>query len=267
MLALFIDDFKNKKVISLWTTSITISNSWLPMMAGSLVECIDSIFLPSPNLYMWLDCPKETYCWSSSLRLLTSWVSHSFLHTVLLGPQSNKAQPHVSDVKSLSSFRLSKSLWWGTTLFTMNVFSFSLSRQFCAQWLILWQMAHFVGFPYLSKGFLPCLDCGLFVGSCLAILQFRLFDCCCKYLGVWMVFFFCMTWFLSFCWRKYCCNSLWHSGILQGILGSDNQNLHHYLNQPGGVVSEKLVLVLYLSYWVQMWVHRKCQKKSLWVWF
>ena len=77
----------------------------------------------------------------------------------------------------------------------MNVFSFSLSGQFCAQWLILWQMAHFIGFPNLSKGFLPYLDCGLPVSSSLAILQFELFDCgCvgvrCKYLGVWYGIFF-----------------------------------------------------------------------------
>ena len=206
--------------MSLSTTSVTISNLWLPMMAGILAECIDSNFLPSPNLYMPLDCPKGTFCWSPSLRLWTYWVSHSFFHTFLLTAQSNKAELHVSDVKFLSSFGLSKSLWWRTTSFTMNVFSLSLSGQFCDQWLILWQMAHFIGFPYLSKGFLSCLDCGLFVGSCLAILQFGLFDCCYKCLEVWygfffsFFFFFCMTWFLCFCWRKYRCNSLCHSGIL-----------------------------------------------------
>lgn len=51
-------------------------------------------------------------------------------------------------------------------------------------------MAHFIGFPYLSKGFLPCFEYGLFVIFCLAILQFVFFDCCsvdvhCKYLGLW----------------------------------------------------------------------------------
>ena len=79
----------------------------------------------------------------------------------------------------------------------MNVFSFSLSGKFCVRWLILWQMAHFVGFPYLSKEFLPGLDCSLHVSSCLAILQIRLFHCgCvdvrCKNLGIWygVLFFY-----------------------------------------------------------------------------
>ena len=81
----------------------------------------------------------------------------------------------------------------------MNVFSFSLSGRFCVQWLILWQVAYFFVFPYLSNGFLPSFGCSLLVNSCLVILQFGLFDCCgvgvrFKYLGVWysiFVFFLC----------------------------------------------------------------------------
>lgn len=104
MLTFFTDNFKNNNGLSLSTTSIvTISGLWLPIMTRILAECMESIFPPSPNLYMLLDCPKETFCWSSSRRLLTYWVSHSFLHTVLLAPQS-KAELHVSDVKFWSSF-------------------------------------------------------------------------------------------------------------------------------------------------------------------
>lgn len=120
-------------------------------------------------------------------------------------------------------------------------------------------MAHFIGFPYLSKGFLPCFEYGLFVIFCLAILQFVFFDCCsvdvhCKYLGLWNgIFVFCVTWFLCFCWTRYRYNNLYHIGILWGILGSDNRSLPHYSkciwvsDRLDGFVLEKLVLVLYLS--------------------
>ena len=102
---------------------------------------------------------------------------------VLLTPQSNKAELHISDVKFLSSFVLVKNHF----IYNECVF-ISLSGQFCVQWLILWQMA--LCWVSISTGFLPCLDCGLHVSSCLATLQFGLFDCgCvgvrCKYLGVW----------------------------------------------------------------------------------
>ena len=133
---------------------------------------MESIFLLFPNVLMLFDCPKENLWWSSSTRLLTYWARHSFLHTVLLVAQGNKAELHVSDVKFLSSFGFWKWLWWRTTLFIHSVFSFSLPGRFCAEWLTLWRMAYFVGFPYISNGFLPSFGCGLLVNSCLVILQF-----------------------------------------------------------------------------------------------
>ena len=143
ILAFYIDDFKNSNCMSLSTTSVTISNLWLPMIAGILAECMESIVLLFPNVPMLFDCPKENLWWSSSPRLLTYWARHSFLHTVLLIAQCKKAELHVSDVKFLSSFGFWKWLWWRTTSFTMNVFSFSLLGRFCAEWLTLWQMAYF----------------------------------------------------------------------------------------------------------------------------
>ena len=52
MLALFIGNFENNNGISLSTTSVTISNLWLPVIAGILADCMESTFLPAPNLYM-----------------------------------------------------------------------------------------------------------------------------------------------------------------------------------------------------------------------
>ena len=50
ILALFIDDVENNRVISLSATSVSISRLRVPMMAGILTECSAFTFLPSPNL-------------------------------------------------------------------------------------------------------------------------------------------------------------------------------------------------------------------------
>ena len=101
MLALFIDDFENNNGMSLSTTSANDARDFSRMYRFDLFTIPNSIYV--------IRIPKRDFLLIFTTKIVNI-LSHSFPHTVLLA-QSNKAELHVSDVKFLSSFGLSKSLW------------------------------------------------------------------------------------------------------------------------------------------------------------
>ena len=141
--------------------SFSITLVWIlmllsPSKAGVFTLQVALTFIPSPNRYMWSLSLYCICCWSSSQRLFTYWLNHSLPQTALLAPQSRSVALHVSDMRNFSSGGCHNQ--FGEAWLFLRYICCSHKYffwQFCAQWFMLWQTAHFVGIPYLSRGFLP----------------------------------------------------------------------------------------------------------------
>ena len=103
----FIEDHEKSNEMSLSSISDWMWICSPPIFAENVMLSIAVIFLQSPKRYIWLLGVYLMFCYWCSGKFDMYWFSHSLPQTVLLAPQSSKAELQVSDIRYMSSCGLS----------------------------------------------------------------------------------------------------------------------------------------------------------------